>query len=38
VTRSTRTVSKDGKTLTSTAKGTDAEGKPYNNGEVFDNK
>ncbi len=36
VIRTTRTVSKDGKTLTSTTKGTNAEGKPYTNMEVYD--
>ena len=35
---STRAVSKDGKTLTNTAKGTNAEGKPYINVEVFEKK
>jgi hypothetical protein len=35
---STRTISKDGKTLTNTAKGTNAEGKPFTNLEVFEKK
>ena len=33
---STRMVSKDGKTLTVTAKGTNAKGQPYNNTSVFE--
>jgi hypothetical protein len=35
---SQRTVSKDGKTLTVTARGTSADGKPFANVEVFDKK
>ncbi len=38
VTRTTRVVSNDGKVLTSTAKGTDAAGKPTSNVEVFEKK
>lgn len=36
--RTTRVISKDGKTLTSTAKGKNAAGKAYTNVEVFDKK
>ncbi len=38
VMRTTRVVSNDGKVLTSTAKGTDAAGKPTSNVEVFEKK
>ncbi len=38
VVHTTRVISKDGKTLTTTAKGTNAEGKPYTNVEVFEKK
>ena len=38
VTQTTRTVSSDGKTLTTSAKGTGADGKPFTNVEVFDRK
>ena len=33
-----RTISKDGKTLTITAKGTDGKGRPVNSVEVFDKR
>lgn len=36
VVRTTRVVSRDGKTLTTTATGTNAQGKPYTNAEVFE--
>jgi hypothetical protein len=38
VTRTTRTISRDGKTLTSTSKGTNAEGRAVSNVEVYDKK
>lgn len=38
VIHTTRTVSKNGKTLTATTKGTSADGKAYTNKEVFDKK
>ena len=38
VIHTTRVISKDGKTLTTTSKGTGADGKPYTNVEVFDKK
>jgi len=38
VIRTTRTVSKDGRTMTSTAKGTTPDGRAYTNVEVFEKK
>lgn len=38
VATATRVVSKDGKTMTITTKGTNAKGQPFNNVEVFDRR